>query len=86
MITNIGRLRAHTRQEPEMDGSARSERRLMRGPELGLGAAIRVRWVGRRACLRSEHWRRRQNRWWSKEFCQFDERMLAFCGGMTLRN
>lgn len=43
MVMNIGRVRAHMRQSLEMDGSARSERRLMRGPELGLGAAMRVR-------------------------------------------
>ena len=43
MITNIGRVRAQIRQELGMGGSARSERRLMRGPESGLGAAMRVR-------------------------------------------
>lgn len=50
--TNIGRDFAHTRQAGFMLGRARSERRDMRGPELGGGAAMRVRRWWREGPLR----------------------------------
>ncbi len=82
MITKIGRLGAQTRQELEMEGSSRSERRLMRGPELGLGAAMRVRWAGRRAGLKGEDCRRRHSGWLMIKLCQLCKREPAFCGGI----
>lgn len=85
MAKNIGRLRAQMRQEPEMVGRARSERRVMRGPELGLGAAMRVRWAGGRTCLRREGgWCRRCG--WCRivERCQLRKVELNFCGGILL--
>lgn len=61
MITRkIGRDLAHTRQAGLILGRARSERRYIRGPVLGEGAAMRVRLEGWRstACLRTgrERW------------------------------
>jgi hypothetical protein len=45
----------------EREGRARSERRSIRGPESGLGAAMRVRrWIG--AALRRRRGRRREVR------------------------
>lgn len=81
MAIKIGRLRAQTRQEPETAGSARSERRLKRGPELGLGAAMRLR---RRACLGSGDCRRRQGVCWRRELCQSHKRELTLRGGILL--
>lgn len=84
MTTKMGRVRAQTRQEPEIAGSARSERRLKRGPELGLGAAMRVRWAGRRACLGNGDCRRKQGDCWRIELCQLHRRELIFRGGILL--
>ena len=85
MAKNMGRLRAQMRQEPEMEGRARSERRVMRGPELGLGAAMRVRWAGGRTCLG------REGGWWRRcdwcrivECCHLYKVELTFCGGILL--
>jgi hypothetical protein len=56
IATKTGRVRSQRLGE-EREGRARSARRSIRGPESGLGAAMRVRrWVG--LALR-KNWRRR---------------------------
>ncbi len=82
MMRKMGRLRPQTRQELVMDGSARSARRVMRGPEAGPGAAMRVRWGGRRASLRSGGCRRRESACRRMKFWELRRRELAFCGGI----
>ena len=44
MIRKIGKVRAQMIQEGRGLGRARSERRVIRGPEFSAGAAMRVRW------------------------------------------
>lgn len=50
MVRKMGSVRSQRREEETMVGSSRSGRRLMRGPEPGDGAAMRV--------LRGIPWRR----------------------------
>lgn len=50
MVRKMGSVRSQRREEETMGGSSRSARRLMRGPEPGVGAAMRV--------LRGTAWRR----------------------------
>ncbi len=46
MERNMGRVLSQSLREEGMEGRARSERRLSSGPELAVGAAMRVRLVG----------------------------------------
>lgn len=50
MARNMGSVRSQRREEEMTGGSSRSARRLMRGPEPGVGAAMRD--------LRGTSWRR----------------------------
>ena len=43
-IRKMGRVRAQMSQAGRGEGRARSERRVIRGPEFSRGGAIRVRW------------------------------------------
>lgn len=52
IAAKMGRVRSQT-LERASEGRARSERRSIRGPELGLGAAMRVRRAFRREVRRS---------------------------------
>ena len=51
----IGRVLSQSLREEGMEGRARSERRVIRGPSLGFGAAINVRRVGRRERKAGRH-------------------------------
>ena len=53
MVRKMGSVRSQRREEETIGGSSRSARRLMRGPEPGVGAAMRV--------LRGPTWRRNRN-------------------------
>lgn len=66
-MKKMGRDFAQMRQEGVTVGRARSERRVIRGPELAVGAAMRMRWFGglmrvgrwtHRCARRGERWRR----------------------------
>lgn len=47
MARKIGKVRNHRREDEGTEGRARSERRVMSGPEPWAGAAMRVRrWAG----------------------------------------
>ena len=70
---NTGSVVAHTRHAGFIEGRARSDRRVMRGPELGVGAAMRVRlfdglrgmtYLERGKALCSLEGRRREGRRW----------------------
>ena len=43
-IMKMGMVRAQMSQEGRGEGRARSERRVIRGPEFSAGGAMRVRW------------------------------------------
>ena len=77
----IGRVRSQMRKGRGMSGRARSERRVMSGPEPIFGGAMRVRWWGeRRRALR----RVAEGRWMGRGWRRIERRGAWVRGGIVL--